>query len=81
LKIWRRTVWFDERLKWEPADYANTTTFVAYPLNPREYGLDNNLWLPPMYTTNTITSEADSTEVGGATIRNDGRVWHRCLAP
>ena len=76
MKIWRRTVWFDDRLKWEPADHDGIEEFAAYPRNGREYALDNNLWLPPMYTTNTIVSEADSTEVGGARVRHDGRVWH-----
>ena len=76
LKIWRRTVWYDDRLKWYPVDYGGIRKFAAYPLNRREYEIDNNLWLPPVYTTNTIVSEADSTEVGGAWVRHDGRVWH-----
>ena len=76
LKIWRRTVWYDDRLEWDPADYDGIQEFLAYPLNRREYEMDNKLWLPSMYTTNSITSEADSTEVGGAWVRHDGRVWH-----
>ena len=76
MKIWRRTVWKDDRLKWDPIDHDGIKMFWAYPLNRREYTPDNNLWLPPMYTTNTIVSEADSTEVGGAWVRHDGRVWH-----
>ena len=76
MKIWRRTVWKDDRLKWDPIDHDGIKMFWAYPLNRREYTPDNNLWLPPMYTTNTIVSEADSTEVGGALVRHDGRVWH-----
>ena len=76
LKIWRRTVWFDDRLKWDPADHGDITEFRAYPRNGIEWTLDNSLWLPAMYTTNTIVPEADSVEVGGAWIKNDGRVWH-----
>ena len=69
-------MWYDDRLKWDPAHHDDIKEFVAYPLNPREYEMDNNLWLPSMYTTNTIVSEEDSTEVGSARVRHDGRVWH-----
>ena len=69
-------MWYDDRLKWNTSDYDGITEFVAYPRNWRQKDPDNNLWLPPMYTTNTIVSEADSTEVGGARVRHDGRVWH-----
>ena len=33
LKIWRRTVWYDDRLKWYPVDYGGIRKFAAYPLN------------------------------------------------
>jgi hypothetical protein len=76
LKIWRRMVWFDERLKWNAADYNNITEITAYPLNGREFELDNNLWLPPVYMTNTIVPEANTLETGGAWIYNTGKVWY-----
>ena len=76
MKIWRRMVWYDSRLTWNATDYNDVTDFRAYPLNGREFELDNNLWLPPVYATNSIVPEANTLEIGGAWIRNDGRVWY-----
>ena len=76
LKIWKRMVWFDDRLKWDSNEYDGIESFRAYPQDHRQLGLDDSLWLPPIYMTNTIEREADTVEVGGAWVRHDGRVWH-----
>ena len=76
LKVWRRMVWYDDRLKWDPAEYDGIETFRAYPHDGRQLGKDDSLWLPSVYMTNTIEREADTLEVGGAWVRFDGRVWH-----
>ena len=74
LKIWRRTVWYDPRLQWDPKEWGGISGLRAYPTST--YGVDEHLWRPPLVTTNTIASEQGTIETGGAWIRSDGRVWH-----
>ena len=78
LKVWRRTWWFDDRLKFDPADYGGLETIEAYPRAPNLAwnSPDNRLWLPHIVTHNSITSEETTLEYGAAWIRHDGRVWH-----
>ena len=78
LKVWRRAWWFDERLKFDPADYGGLETIEAYPRAPNLAfdSPDNRLWLPHIMTYNSITSEETTLEYGAAWIRHDGRVWH-----
>ena len=74
LKIWRRSVWFDNRLKWDPAEWGGIQSFRVYPTKQGEQ-VDDQLWLPPIVTTNTLARESDTLEDGGTWIRSDGRVW------
>ena len=78
LKVWRRTWWFDDRLKFDPAEYGGLETIEAYPRAPHlaPDSLDNNLWLPHIVTHNSVPSEETTLEYGAAWIRHDGRVWH-----
>ena len=75
LKIWRRSVWYDPRLKWDPDEWGGIRSFRVYPTKQGEQ-VDDQLWLPPIVTTNTIAREPDTLEMGGAWIKSDGRVWH-----
>ena len=75
LKIWRRSVWYDPRLTWDPAEWGGTESFRVYPAKQGEQ-IDDNLWMPPLVTTNTIQMEPDTIETGGAWVKSDGRVWH-----
>ena len=78
LKVWRRTWWFDDRLKFDPTEYEGLETIEAYPRAPHlaPDSLDNNLWLPHIVTHNSVPSEETTLEYGAAWIRHDGRVWH-----
>ena len=74
LKIWRRSVWYDPRLQWDPKEWGGISNLRAYPGSNK--GVDDRLWRPPLVTTNTIAREPDTVETGGAWIKSDGRVWH-----
>lgn len=72
LKVWRRMVWWDDRLRWEPTEHQGIEDFRAY---PGTGGIDDNLWRPPVVLYNAITPEASTLDVGAAWVRHDGRVW------
>ena len=74
LKIWRRSVWYDPRLQWDPKEWGGITNLRVYPGS--RVGVDDHMWRPPLVTTNTIAREPDTVEMGGAWIKSDGRVWH-----
>jgi hypothetical protein len=78
IKVWRRMLWFDDRLTWNPADYGNITEFCAYPNRRGGEGhyVDNNLWTPDVVLYNAILTPDESLETGAVWIRPNGRVWY-----
>lgn len=74
LKLWRRMVWFDLRLSWDPDSYAGQTVMIVRPGGPA--ALDNNIWVPAVELYNGINLVRASFDVGGAYVRHDGRVWY-----
>ena len=74
LKVWRRMVWFDLRLSWDPDSYAGQTVMIVRPGGPA--ALDNNIWVPAVELYNGINLEPGFFHVGAAYVRHDGRVWY-----
>ena len=72
LKVWRRMVWWDDRLVWDPSEHGGLQDFRVY---PNTGGLDDNMWRPPVVLYNAITPESQTLDVGAAWMRSDGRVW------
>lgn len=78
LKVWRRMLWYDSRLVWDPADYGGIAEFCADP-NKRsgdQQYLDNNIWTPDIVLYNAIRTPLESMDVGAVWIRPNGRVWY-----
>lgn len=73
-KAWRRTRWFDDRLKWDPEEFGGIKTTIVYPGQGKD--LDDNLWLPDIVTYNSAQLDRVTYEAGAAWIRYDGRVHH-----
>ena len=78
LKVWRRMLWYDSRLTWNPAEHGNVTEFCGYPNRRGGEGhyLDNNIWTPDIVLYNAIRTPDESLETGAVWIQPDGRVWY-----
>lgn len=76
VKVWWRSAWYDDRLRWDPANYGGVTE-VQF-LAPHANDENAMIWLPDIQPYNAIDGLGGSLDPANAKVQSDGRVfWSR----
>ena len=78
LLTWLRLVWYDERLTWDPKDYAGLDRVWFWVADGAGMGETSEIWTPDIELWNQMESIKTSFNSGWAEVTPDGRVfWSR----
>eukprot|EP00966_Prymnesium_polylepis_P315062 7280129-Prymnesium_polylepis.1 len=79
LKVWRRMTWIDSRLSWNESEHGGITSLKIYPgvhTGGSADAIDNNMWTPDVYITNSVRSMRETLDTGAAYVQSSGDVFY-----
>jgi hypothetical protein len=74
LKVWVRMSWYDNRLRWDPADYDGID-YVFMWADPRPTSDNSEIWLPDVQPYNAYHAMADTLDPVMLRVHSDGLVF------